>query len=106
MTQLANILRVKSEKPEPGMGCTFFHYTDRSCGTVVRISASGKTVWVKADRAVRIDKNGMSECQHYRYERMEGPAIRVSLRKDGQWRDTSGMKVAFGFRDAYHDYSF
>lgn len=109
MSQLANHVRIKTKFPVVGDGVTVFHYTDRSAGTVERISPSGKTVWIRPDRAIRKDRNGMSESQQYAYEPVEDAKLmRATLRKDGQWRLSGymGYKVAFGFRDAYHDYSF
>lgn len=106
--QIANHVRIKTKTPEVGDGVTIFHYTDRSAGTVVRVSKTGKTAWVVPVRAVRTDNNGMSESQEYRYEEIPGAEpFRVTLRKDGQWRRTNHEnKVAFGFRNAYHDFSF
>lgn len=106
--QIANHVRIKTKTPEVGDGVTIFHYTDRSAGTVVRVSKSGKTAWVVPVKAVRIDNNGMSESQEYRYEEIpNAEPFRVTLRKDGQWRRTNHEnKVAFGFRNAYHDFSF
>lgn len=109
MSQLANHVRLKTKAPVKGDGVTIFHYTDRSAGTVERISPSGKTVWIRPDRAIRVDDYGMSEVQYYKYEPVEDAKLmRATLRKDGQWRLSGymGNKVAFGFRDAYHDYSF
>lgn len=106
--QIANHVRIKTKAPEVGDGVTIFHYTDRSAGTVVRVSKSGKSAWVIPCKAIRTDDNGMSESQTYRYEDITtAEPFRVTLRKDGQWRRTKHEnKVAFGFRNAYHDFSF
>lgn len=106
--QIANFFRVASKDPQVGDGATIFHYTDRSAATVVRVSKSGKTAWIQADRAIRTDENGMSESQSYRFEpNPKGNIVRVSKRKNGEWRMSRDVrKVAFGYRDAYHDYSF
>lgn len=88
-----------------GDGATELHYTDRSPYTVVGWTASGKTLILRACKAVRTDSNGMSECQVYTYEEMpEMPTIRVRWTKRG-WRK-GGRRFAIGARSAYHDYSF
>jgi hypothetical protein len=92
--------------PTVGEGCTFLHWTDRSAGTVVKVSPSGKTAWVRADKAIRTDTHGMSDSQSYRYEAIpDAPLTAVRLGKRG-WRTSGGTTVAFGYRRAYHDYSF
>jgi len=108
MTQIANILKIKCKAPEVGDGATVYLYTDRHAATVVRVSKSGRTAWIQPDSAKRIDNNGMSESQDYEYSaNTDAQLIRVSIRKDGQWRKSGEYtKVAFGIRNAYHDYSF
>jgi hypothetical protein len=66
--QVAHYINYKNETPVIGMGVTIFHYTDRSAGTIVKISKSGKTIWFSEDKAIRTDSNGMSECQTYEYK--------------------------------------
>jgi hypothetical protein len=41
--------------PTVGDGATVCHYSDRTACTVIRISASGKTVWMQEDTAVLDD---------------------------------------------------
>ncbi len=92
--------------PEVGMGVTFLYYTDRSAGTITKVSPSGKTIQVKADKATRIDNNGMSESQDYTYEPdPEAQEVTARLTKSG-WKTKSGTRLAIGYRRAYHDYSF
>lgn len=95
-------------KPVIGMGVTIIHYTDRDTATVVRVSKSGKTAWIVADKTTRIDDNGMSESQQYSYEPGDTKPIRMSLRKNGSWRLSGQFQnvVALGVRQKYHDYSF
>lgn len=107
--QIGNFVNYKQPVPEVGMGVTILSYTDRSAGTIQRISKTGKTIWITSDRAERIDKNGMSESQRYSYTQIpDSKPIRASKRKDGQWRLSGyfGNKLELGVRDAYHDYSF
>jgi len=93
--------------PEVGMGVTFLYYTDRSAGTIVRVISDRKIV-VKADRAIRTDKNGMSDCQNYIFEVAEDAnEIVVTKRKNGKWQvSKGGPVVSLGHRSHYHDYSF
>lgn len=107
--QLANFFSVKSPAPKVGDGATVFHYTDRSAATVVKVSKSGKTAWIQNDMSKRVDKGGMTDSgQKYEFTRNpNGALLRVSKRRDGQWKlSNDGRKVAFGIRDAYHDFSF
>jgi hypothetical protein len=93
--------------PEVGMGCTILRWTDRSAGTVVWVSKTGKTIKVQDDKAIRADTNGMSEAQEYTYERDETAPIRVfRLTKKGWRGQGGGPGLSLGFRRAYHDYSF
>ena len=99
--------RTSTTTPVVGMGATEVWYSDRKACTVTRISASGKTFWMKHDIKKRIDKNGMSESQQYEFtSNPDAYEIRVSLRKDGSWKSTGGQRVWLGVRDHYHDYSF
>lgn len=122
---LLNHVMSGGEQPEPevGMGATYFAWTDRYALTVVEIK--GSVVVLREDRAIRTDKNGMSDDQSYRYESdPEGKEYRVKL-KDGVWRRMGyvwvdsvgdyrwrmlpkgqGGSISFGARRAYHDYTF
>jgi hypothetical protein len=102
-----HVMSANAVKPEVGMGCTILHWTDRSAGTVVEVSKSGKTVKVQGDKITRIDKNGMSECQDYMYERDETAGIQTFRLTKRGWRGVGGGPgLALGYRRAYHDYSF
>lgn len=93
--------------PVVGMGVTLLHWTDRSAGTITRVSASGKTLWFKEDTAERVDTNGMSESQDYKFTpNPDARERRASLRKNGEWREVNGSRLALGYRSAYYDYSF
>lgn len=96
--------------PEVGMGVTELCWSDRHAYTVVWM-AGNKRIGVQRDRAIRIDTNGMSDAQRYRYERDEkAPVVVLSLRKDGHWRrvgeSASSNVFMVGQREEYHDYSF
>lgn len=91
--------------PEVGMGATLVMWTDTHAYTITRVSKSGKSFWMKRDKAIRTDDYGMSDCQEYRYEpqpdAMEEP---VRMTKRG-WM-SRGHLVRVGIRDEYYDYSF
>jgi len=93
--------------PEPGMGVTLLHWTDRHAGTITRVSPSGKTLWFRNDREIRTDDNGMSECQQYRFEvDPDAPERKATLKTDGAWYVVQGPRLRLGERDAYYDFSF
>ena len=50
-----------------GDGVCYTCYTDLYPATVIKVSPSGKTITTQNDRAERLDKNGLSEDQHYAY---------------------------------------
>lgn len=100
-----HLLSGSSTAPAVGGGATILGWTDRHPGTVVSVSPSGKTAVVREDRAVRVDGNGMSDCQEYRYESdPQGCTWTARLTKRG-WR-AAGAGVVFGRREKYHDFSF
>jgi hypothetical protein len=98
-----------SPKLEVGMGATILGWTDRKAVTIVAVSKSGRRIMVQRDKAIRVDANGMSEAQDYRYEQdKDGRTEEYSLRKDGAWRPVGGSsgQLFIGERDEYYDYSF
>lgn len=104
-------------KPVEGMGVCIPCGSDRSSGTIVQVSDDGKKILVRSDRAVRVDNNGMSESQQYKFypaptvgqpEKLGTP---YTLRKNGRWVRQGddlwkGQAISLGFRDAYYDFSF
>jgi hypothetical protein len=101
------VMERSSGAPKVGDGATLLHYSDRTAATVTRVSASGKTAWVREDKAIRTDTNGMSEEQSYRFEPdPSAPEQRVVRLKNGSWKVANGPRVRFGVRSKYHDFSF
>ena len=102
-------------EPEVGMGATVCMYTDRHAATIVEVKRNAKGVVIavaaQRDKAIRIDGNGMSDAQSYRYE--ADPDARIvwfTLRTDrwvakGQAKK-DGTSLAIGHRREYYDYSF
>lgn len=108
---LTNLLSSKGKQtivPEVGMGATQICWTDRHAFTVIEVSKSGKRCKVQADKAIRTDKNGMSECQEYTYEPdPKGYVRELSLRRDGKWKAVGTTELfRLGHREEYYDYSF
>ena len=93
--------------PQVGDGATINHYTDRTAGTIIEV-LTPKKIKVQGDKATRIDKNGMSECQDYSYEcDPEGPIYTFTQRKNGMWVESKGSNgLTIGIRRQYHDFSF
>jgi hypothetical protein len=107
----SNIM-ANSEQPQPevGMGATKLCYTDRHAYTIVEV-LNKKTIVVQQDKAVRIDNNGMSDSQSYRYDpNPEASREIITLRKNGRWvkrgDSMDGQVFAIGIRQEYHDFSF
>lgn len=97
--------------PEVGDPATVNMGSDRHAGTVVRVSRTGSRVTIQQDRAIRLDSNGMSEAQKYRFERdPDGPCYTATRRKDGSYHLVGARSwfgyVSFALRSEYYDYSF
>ena len=109
-TSQVNELLDPPVKPVVGMGLTQYFYTDRKSWTIVQVH-NYRRLTVQADRAIREDSNGMSECQAYRHEPdPDGETITISLRKDGMWAQVGqsgkGSHFVLGERHTYYDYGF
>ena len=99
-------------KPIVGMGVTMLCWSDRSAGTIVKVRNNNHEIFVTEDIATRIDENGMSDQQSYKYEtNYDAQPIVFTLRKNGKYiRKGSdiknGLALILGVRDKYYDYSF
>ena len=102
----------KHPTPEVGMGATKLSWTDRTAGTIVAVSNSGKKLTWRQDKATRVDTNGMSDSQTYTYEQKPDSRYddEYSLRKNGRWvkvgSPMQGSSLGIGHRSEYYDYSF
>lgn len=105
----------QNRKPTPkiGEGATLRIWTDCHACTVVKISKSGKVVWIQEDRATVVKGTTYDGSAEYTYERNpQGRIWRVSLRKNGAWKVSgtrsreNGMTVGFGHRREYRDPCF
>ena len=91
--------------PTVGMPCTILMWTDRHAATIVKVTPS--QVHVQRCIATRIDKNGMSESQHYTYTDDPTASVEVFRKTKKGWRKTGGgTQLRLGERSEYHDYSF
>lgn len=97
---------VNCPAPVVGMGVTIIHYTDRSAGTITRVSPSGKTLWFTDDDYKRIDKLGMTDSgQQYEFTSLPHAPEKKATLRNGKWK-AGGQSIIVGRRDHYHDYSF
>jgi hypothetical protein len=102
---LMNHVMSRSEAvPEVGMGATILCWTDRTAGTIIKVTPT--QVHVQRDIATRIDHNGMSESQEYRYESDPNGIVEVFRMTKKGYRNLSRNGLLIGSRQAYYDYSF
>ena len=117
MNRLYEGMIIDAPEPKAGMGATVTHYTDRDAATVV--AWDGKIVTVQYDHAERVDSNGMSDAQQYKYTpNPEGTKLYfrrdkhgrwvnvIRSRTTGRWISSRSCGLALGIRDAHFDYSF
>lgn len=112
---------VGQPSPAAGMGVTFLHWTDRSPGTIFKTFVVGSRLIIecRADDYERIDSNGMSEDQSYKFTtKVNGAKSYYRREKDGKWQNVrwdadikrwvkaGGSGLRIGLRGAYHDFSF
>ncbi|HEX8556710.1 MAG TPA: hypothetical protein VF668_01335 [Pyrinomonadaceae bacterium] len=95
--------------PTVGMGATEVMYSDRHAFTVVEV-ISPTRIKVRADRATRVDKNGMSDAQQYKFTPDPKGRERVlTKRRNGKWVPVGESQNAPGFllgvRSEYRDYT-
>jgi len=121
---LVNHLAISSKDefamPEVGTGVTAYYWSDRSAGTVTAIiDVEKKIIEVKGDKAIRIDNNGTSESQEYRFE-LDPDSTPMYFRWDakkskwrlidkndkGRWVLRGEMNIKIGHRSHYYDFSF
>jgi hypothetical protein len=118
--------RMTQGAPEPvvDMPATILLWTDRNAGTVVHVWTERKHqyVTIQEDRAIRTDKNGLSDSQEYDYKRDPfGRLVMFRREPDGRWREAyrdavtkkmrihkygSGNGLILGRRETYRDPSF
>lgn len=100
------LLRIKRYNVQVGDGITICYYTDREAGTIIKRTKN--TITYQQDKAIRIDDNGMSDCQEYRYERDPNGKVEVYhwSHKYGCFRNSKNHLYVINGRHEYFDYSF
>jgi hypothetical protein len=117
-------------KPVVGEGATKHLYSDSHAYTVERVSPSGKTAWIRRDKATLLNGPDSGEpdalkvypggfaahttgVQRYRYEPdPDGKLVKVTRRQNGRWKVSGwptrspGGVVTFGHRREHYDYNF
>lgn len=105
------------EELNVGDGVTLCYWSDEDPATIIEIGPNGRWLKVQEDKAVRIDNNGMSDCQTYEYSRNPNGRIHTfyKTRRKGAtfFTDTGkstyndyGIYLILKFRRKYFDYSF
>lgn len=112
-----DVLSNMHDEPVIGKGATLLCWSDRRACTI--IEWNGKIMTIQEDKVTRLDNNGASESQDYKYEK--NPHGRLFyFRRDnkGEWNqvrynpDTKRWvklrlnRVSIGVRNHYYDYSF
>lgn len=89
-----------------GDGITLLLYSDSNAYTIIK--RTEKTLTIQRDRAIRTDKNGMSDCQSYRYEPNKNGAIKTIhwSNKHQRWNAPQGYRGIWLGRHEYFDYTF
>lgn len=113
--------RMVNGEPAPcvGMPATLLSWTDRSPATVVEVNMLARYIVVQEDDWMRLDSNGMSESQEYRYTQNPlGSKTIFRKNKAGQWVQcyrnpetgrlvqSTGPGLRLGKKERYHDFSF
>lgn len=104
--------RVKSPKPEVGMGATEYCWSDRHAYEVIAVK-DDRHVTVRRYKCKRTDNNGMSEIQDWAFESdPDGYTAELFLTNKGYWVERNGRSYAnsnkwgIGVADEYYDFSF
>lgn len=94
-------------KPEIGMGATLQIGSDSYPYTIISI-VNDKKIIIQEDKSIRIDDNGMSDQQIYKYEQdIDGLTDKASLRKDGHFHLIGRQSIVhIGNRRRYYDFSY
>lgn len=85
---LNNRLAEHAQQPTPvvGMGVTECCYSDRHPWEIIEVKDE-KHITIRQMGCERIDKNGMSDCQEYRYFSKPDGGVKHLVLRNGRWRD-------------------
>lgn len=112
----------KGDKPEVGMGVTFFSWSDRDAGTIhaVRTEGMWEYIEISRDNAKMVAGSEMSEEQDYEFT-PNPDGYRMTFRRKlgtedwvyviqrestGRWVKGGDKPIRLGARDKYRDPSF
>lgn len=108
--RIEELVKAGKKVPAIGMGCTIHYYSDAEPATVTRVSASGKTCWIRRNETEADPSKGEICIGHQNWmikKKFTSSEIRVSLRSDGRWRCSgSDLYVEFGRQYKYYDWEF
>lgn len=107
--EMSRRLEEASKKPTIGMGATICLRADCIACTIVKVSASRKTIVIQEDTSTRLGRPGSKPTtkQTYSYkENLDGRVHTVFFNKDGEWRIRKTEKmgsqvVELGYRKTY-----
>lgn len=90
------------------MGATSRCGSDCYPYTIVRMSKNKGKIYLQEDKAFRLDNNGFSDIQEYRYEpNLVGGISPAYRHKDGHYYfQGSKTKITLDFRRRFFDYCF
>jgi len=104
------LVNAASDVPKVGGKCTIHLYSDANPCQIVRVSASGKTIWIRENKTEHdpTKEGGMGHQNWLIHENeFEGDEMKVTKRKNGQWRTTgSNCFVVIGQWHKYYDWEF
>lgn len=107
-----------NDEPTVGMGATILSWSDRYPATIIEVNHKKRYIVVQEDDAERIDNNGISESQVYKYSPNPNSSKRIYRKmKNGRWqehyvnRETNRLikgsgYLSIGEREKFHDFSF
>jgi hypothetical protein len=101
--------RLDRGKPAVGEGATYYIGSDAYSYTVVKVSASGKTIWLTPDKTRATKAHDYYGQQSYVFEPdLYGKAEKATLRKDGYYRFVRSRcgSIQIGERHAHRDPHF
>lgn len=96
--------------PKVGDKCTMHLWSDTHACQIVKVSASGKTIWVKRNVVVADTSKdcGMGHQNWIKRENeFEGSEMKCTKRKDGRFRESrSNNLITLGTWHEYYDWEF
>jgi len=98
--------------PQVGDGATHGFGSDCYPATVIKVSASGKTIWIQDDTHTCVKPAtayGWDDAEFTFSRNLDGQVYKATLRKDGRYRRVKcsrGGTISIGHRRYYQDPHF